>query len=379
MRWKLNIREILSYFVIICLTFTLTACNKQQNTKETEKGEEFQIKVAQNLVNVYMNALMKEDMEGAKKLYSKELSQKTKEAPKSNLKVKGYSIEESSEVGRSGFFRVKVARMALDSPSAVLDEASIKIIKENNNYKINEVKTETQKEAFMEKLLGQEILRIRNKNNLKTNLLMAPESLPQYTFSKDDKGNLIKEPVPQNKLSVINFGYGGERIAVSSYDKNSYIGIIKIDESMAAQGGSSSDQSGGGGGQGGNGGGQGGQQGGSMFMETPIGKQMTSLDLIRDAKVEFMTFSDGEKFIVVQYNKSNIGRCIRVYNVDSGELIPVNFEETYSLGKVEVVFSSFDKDVLNYEVIQKDMNDKTAKEQAGKYQISLEKFKIKRL
>lgn len=382
MKRKFNIKVILSYFLIPCLLFSLVSCKKQQDTKETEKGEEFEIKVAQNVVDVYMKALMKEDLEGAKKLYTKELAEKTKEAPKSDLKVKGYSIDETSEIGRSGFFKLKIARMSLDTPLAVLDNTSIKINKEGSEYKINEVKTETEKEAYMETILGEETLRVRSKNNLKTNLLMAPGSLPHYTFSKDDKGNLAKEIVPKNKFSVMNFGYEGEKIAVSSYEKNSFIAIVKIDESMATQGGG-----GGGGGQAGGdaGGGQGGKggggqgTGGSMLLETPMGKEMTNLDLIRDSKIEFMIFSEGEKFIIAQYNKSNVGRCIRVYATDSGEIVPVSFEEQYSLGKVEVVFSSFDKDVLNYEVIQKDIKDKDAQEQAGKYQLDLKEFKVKRL
>jgi hypothetical protein len=373
---KLKIKKLLSYILIPCIVMSFSACKKQ--TKQTEKQEasEFEIKVAQNVADVYMKALMKEDIEAAKKLYSKELAKNTKESGKSDLKVKGYSIEETSEIGKSGFFKVKVARMSLDKPIATLDETSIKVIKEGTDYKIDEVKNETEKEAFLEN----ESLRVRSKNNIKTSLLIDTSSFPQFAFPKDDKGNLTKELVPRNKFSVMNFGYEGERIAISSYDKDSYIGIIKIDESMATQGGGG----GGGeeqGGQGGAGGGGGGQKGqtGQMAREKPIGKEMTSLDILKDAKIEFMTFSSGEKFLVAQYNKTNLGRCIRVYNTDSGELIKEKFEEKYPYGKVEIVFSSFDKDVMNYEVIAKDQKDKEATDQAGKYQISFKDFKIKKL
>jgi hypothetical protein len=370
-------KKILSIGLITCLIVTFSACKTQKKETQKEQSNEFEIKVAQNVVDVYMKALMKEDIEGAKKLYTKELSEKTKETGKSDLKIKGYSIEETSEVGRSGFFKLKVTRMSLDKPIATLDECSIKVVKEGTDYKINEVKNETEKEAFLE----EDSLRVRSKNNIKTNLLIDSSSFPQYAFAKDDKGNISKQIVPRNKFSVMNFGYEGERIAISSYDKDSYVGIIKIDESMATQGG------GGGGGGGGEGEGeQGGKSGdkkgaqGSMAREKPIGKEMTSLDLLKDAKVEFMTFSSGEKFLLVQYNKSDLGRCIRVYNTDSGELIKEKFEEKYPYGKVEIVFSSFDKDVLNFEVIQKDKNDKAAADLAGKYQMNLkEEFKIKRL
>jgi hypothetical protein len=373
-----NIKKLLSFILIACFTVTLSACKTQKKETQKEQSNEFEIKVAQNVVDMYMKALMKEDIDGAKKLYTKELSEKTKESGKSDLKIKGYSIEETSEVGRSGFFKLKVTRMSLDKPVATLDESSIKVVKEGPDYKIKEVKNETEKEAFLE----DDSLRVRSKNNIKTNLLIDSSSFPQYTFAKDDKGNISKQVVPRNKFSVMNFGYEGERIAISSYDKDSYIGIIKIDESMATQGGGG----GGGEGQGQGGGEQGGKGGdskgaqGSMAREKPIGKEMTSLDLLKDAKVEFMSFSNGEKFLLVQYNKTNLGRCIRVYNTDSGELIKEKFEERYPYGKVEIVFSSFDKDVLNFEVIQKDMKDKAAADLAGKYQMNLkEEFKIKKL
>jgi hypothetical protein len=373
----INIKKLLSYILIPCFILTLVGCKAEKKEKQTELGNEFEIKVAQNVINVYMKALMKEDNENAKKLYTKELAEKTKEAGKSELKVKGYSIEETSEVGRSGFFKIKVARMSISEPIATLDECSIKVIKEGTDYKINEVKNETEKEAFLE----QGTLRVRSKNNIKTSLLIDSSSFPQYAFAKDDKGNLSKQIVPRNKFSVMNFGYEGERIAISSYDKDSYIGIIKIDESMATQGGAGGAGGAGEGGQGGQGGQGGGSQSSqSMAREKPIGKEMTSLDLLKDAKVEFMTFSNGEKFLLVQYNKPSLGRCIRLYNTDSGDLTKEKLEEKYPYGKVEIIFSSFDKDVVNFEVIQKDMNDKAAAEQAGKYQMELkEDFKIKRL
>jgi hypothetical protein len=55
------------------------------------------------------------------------LAKDTKDIGKSNLKIKGYSMEEVSEVGRSGFFKLKVARMSLTEPLANLDECSIKV------------------------------------------------------------------------------------------------------------------------------------------------------------------------------------------------------------------------------------------------------------
>ncbi|MFL0269154.1 hypothetical protein [Candidatus Clostridium radicumherbarum] len=370
---RLNIKKAACYIVLMLAFMCVTGCGSKNEEKPKAQENEFEIKVAQNVVELYMKSLMKDDLEGARKLLTKDLSLKTKDEGNSDLKVKGYSIDETSEIGKSGLFKVKVTRMNLTKPVATLDDCSIKVIMEGSDYKIGEVKNEAEKEAFLENYT----LRLRSKDNLKTNLLIDSSSFPQYVFSKDDKGNLTKLPVPRSSYSVMNFGYGGEKIAISTFDKDSFLGLIKIDESMTTQGGSTggaSDQSQGDQGKGGGAGG-----GTAIGREKPIGKQMAALDLIKDSKIEFMTFSNGEKFILAQYNKTNAGRCIRVYNTDSGDLIKVNFENEYSYGKVEIVFSSFDKDVLNYDVIQRDMKDKSAAEQAGKYQLDLKGFKIKRL
>ncbi|MFL0248645.1 hypothetical protein [Candidatus Clostridium stratigraminis] len=370
---RFNIKKFFVYMFLILAFMCVTGCGNKNEEKPKAQENEFEIKVAQNVVELYMKSLMKDDLEGARKLLTKDLSLKTKNEGNSDLKVKGYSIEETSEIGESGFFKVKVTRMNLKEPVATLDNCSIKVIMEGSDYKISDVKNEAEKEAFFENYT----IRIRNKDNLKTNLLIDSSSFPQYVFSKDDKGNLTKLPVPRSSYSVMNFGYVGEKVAISTFEKDSFLGLIKIDESMATQGGST----GGGGDQSQGDQGKGGEKGGGTISlrEKPIGKQMTALDLIKDSKIEFMTFSNGEKFILAQYNKTNAGRCIRVYNTDSGDLIKVKFENEYSYGKVEIIFLSFDKDVLNYEVIQRDMKDKSASEQAGKYQLDLKGFKIKRL
>lgn len=368
------IAKSLAYFLLIFIFVGSFAGCKKQKTDVSKEENIFDIKIASNLVDVYMKALMKEDIEGAKKMYSKELQKSEKETSSNELKIKGYSIEETSEIGKTGLFKMKVARTSLDKPAAVLDNMSLKIIKEDQEYKIDDIRNETEKEAFYEN--GS--IRIRSKNNLSTNLLVDSSSLPQYVFSKDDKANIYKQVVPRSKFSGINFGYQGEKAAIITYEKDSYIGIVKIDESLATQGGGS-DQGGGGGGDQGKGDQNKGGQG-QMAREKPIGKEMVNLDLLKDAKVDFVTFSIGEKFAVVQYSKTNMGKCIRVYSSDSGELVPVKFEEKYPYGKVEITFSSFDKEALNYEVTAKNPSDKSVQDVVGKYQLSLKKdYKVKKL
>jgi len=358
------LKKFLSYFIIVFYVFSFIGCAKKES-EEKPKVNAFEIKVAANVVDNYMNYIMKEDYENGKKLYAKELLKKVPATILSNMKIKGYKVIESNEVGRSGVFKVRVTRTSIVSSESCLDEYSIKIVKDGAEYRISEINSIPHKEAFVE---GNGI-RFRDKRNIKTNLIIDVAGLPKFVYSRDDVVQLYKITVPIKEFSSINFSYEGEKIAVTTYDKNSFIGIVSIDESLAVQGDA------------GKAGGQGSQGGGSdvMAKEKPIGKELITLDLLFNCKVDFMTFSLDEKFLLVQYTKENMGKYIRVYKVDNGEMIPVNFEKDYPLEKVQIVFSSFGEDSMTYEVIPKANVTSTETDIIGKWKLDLKDFTLDKL
>jgi uncharacterized membrane protein YgcG len=378
-----NAKGFVTLFLILCITITFSGCKKQQDQKQesNEAKQKFDIKVATNIIETYMGYLTKEDMESAKKLYSEDLLEKHKGVSKTELKVFGYKMDEINEVGKSALFKVRVTKAVPDKPAATLDIYNIKVIKKEDKYLIDEVNSMTEKDAFFE----EEGLRVRDKNNIKTNLLLDRSGIPQFAYPKDDNAKINKVTIPKDKFGILNFSYSGERIAITTNGKDSYIAVVKVDETMSVQGG--------GGGGGGNGGGGGGAEGGgaggaggqgaggstARARETPVGKEINSIDIINDSKIELLTFSLDEKYVLVQYNKNNKGTNIRVYDTDSGELIPVNFEEEFPLGKVDVKFSSFDKNALNIEVVEKSTTDKSQAQLLGKWQIDLKKYELKKL
>ena len=349
------------YLLILMFIIALSACKSK--TPEAVSST-FDISSAKNLVNTYMNNLMNQNYEINKKLYVKELAEGKNIISNNDLKITGYNISDINEIGRSGIFKVKVTRTDLKNTAASLDEYAIKIIKDGAEYKIGEINDKVEKECFLE---GGGI-RHRSKTDVGTNLLLDNSGIPQYTFSKDDKAEIFKNTVPKENFGSINLSFSGDKLGFSTFGKDAYVGIAIIDETLASQGGtdeagSSQDNT------------------GSITnaKEKPIGKEVISLDLIKDSRIQFITFSLDEKFVVVQYIKPNYGRCIRVYNTDNGDLIPIKFEDNYDLSKVEIIFSSFDKDVLNYEVVAKGNIDKSQKDIVGKWKLDLKGFKAKKL
>ncbi len=347
---------------------SFTACIKKEE-EEKAKTNTFEIQTATNVVESYMKFIMKEDYENGKKLYTKDLFLKVSNMPISDMKIKGYKVTESNEVGRSGIFKVRVTRTSMATSMSCLDEYSIKIVKDGAEYKISEVSSTPEKEAFLEGMS----IRYRDKKNIKTNLIIDEAGIPKHAYSSEDAARLYKITVPIKKFSSINFSYEGEKLAVSTYNKDSFIGIVNIDESLAVQGEV--------GGQpgGASGGGESGGGSGVIAKEKPIGKELISVDLLLDSKVEFMTFSLDEKFLLVQYIKENMGKYIRVYKVDNGDIIPVNFEKDYPIENVEIVFSSFAEDAMTYEVIPKSKLSSSQIDIVGKWKLDLKTFTVDKL
>lgn len=374
-RYIRRISKSVLIVILILVYGMLVGCTANKKEESKESGESFDIKAATNVTDTYMKYLIKEDIESSKKLYSKDLTKNAATEENKNLKIFGYNLTDTSEVGKSGIFKMRVSRSDINKPFASLDEYSVKIVKEGPDYKISETNNAVQKEAFVEN----NTIRLRNKNNVNTNLMVNIGSIPNYAFSKDDKTNIDKIKVPKSKFGIINFSYGGENLAITTYNKDSYIAIVKIDESLAVQSDKDEEEKGGKGGGGAEKQGGEAQGGETQGKEKAIGKEITSLDLLKDSKVEFINFSPEEKHVTVQYTKSGIGHCLRVYNMDGGDLIGFKFEEKYPLDKVDILFSSYDKETLSFDVVPKKPGDKNVADITGKWQLSLKDFKAKKM
>ena len=143
-------KKILSCLLVVFYVLSFTGCSKKEEEEEKPKVNAFEIKAAGNVVESYMNFIMKEDYENGKKLYTKDLFRKVSSMPISDMKIKGYKITESNEVGRSGVFKVRITRTSMSSSLSSLDEYSIKAVKDGAEYRISEVTSSPQKEAFVE-------------------------------------------------------------------------------------------------------------------------------------------------------------------------------------------------------------------------------------
>lgn len=358
-------KKYISYILVIFMFFSFIGCSekKVENVKEKEN---FDIKEASVTVDKYVKLIKNEDFASCNKLLSDNMKTKEESLTKNELKIMGHQILEMSEANGEGNFKVQIIKSNLNTPETIITESMITVIKKGMDYKIDKIDNSIKKEIFYR----DKMLRIRKEKDVDTNLVIDIQGLPKYAYSKDDKAKMKIETVPKSNFGVIEFGYEGNKVAMTTFDANTFVGILMLDDTMITQG--KNEQTGQ----------QGEQQesvGGKVLKEVPIGKQLLACDILNNSDVEAMMFSMDEKFLVVQYKtRDNSKRCMRVYSVSSGELIPVMFEEEYPLSKVQVVFEEFQKEKMLYKVIPKIEVEKD-NEYIGKWEIDLKEFKLKKI
>ncbi|WP_373897375.1 hypothetical protein ACER0A_013450 [Haloimpatiens sp. FM7315] len=356
------------YTIIIITLFFISFLLASCKNKEVEfEGKEitFDNSAANLVVENYFAFLMKEDYESVKKLFSDDMIKEQGRVTKEDMVVRGFRIDEITELSKMSIFKIMAVSENKYSPYSILDEYRISVIKEKNGYKISEVKVIMKKETFAK---NQQV-RIRDENNVDTYLVLALENLPKTAFSKEDKLSMYKKKVPSKEFKAIGLSYDGLRMAISSYNGDSYLGLVTIDESLAVQGAQSQGQE--------SSSGQG--QSGNSAKEKPIGKEITSLDVIKGCHINYMVFSRDEKYLAMQYTKDDGSKCIKVYESDSGDLIPIKFEETFPVNKVNIKFNYFDSDGMIIEVLPRESLNAEQKDLIGIWKIDLKNFKIKRL
>ncbi len=357
--------------LLLCICIIVpVSCSKNQETSESGKGA-FDIKAASNVVEAYMKAVEEGNMEGVKKFYSKNLLKNFVDKENPEFKIMGYNILETSKVGDTGLFKIRVSRSSTATSRAALDEYVVKVIKEGFEYKVDDTKSNPIKEAFP---INSQI-RLKSKNNVNTSLVFDVNSIPSYTFAKEDKAHMDKLPVPKYNFGSMTFSYDGNKLAISTIaaDTGFFAGFVKIDESIEVQGSDDTSEK-----KGGNGnGGMGGQNG--NVKEKPVGKELIVLDVIKEGKPEMMIFSQDEKYIALQYGKTAADKLLRVYKVNNGDLLDYNFEKNFPVDKVNISYSFFDKDNLYFIVAPKNSSGQDLKDYIGKWQLDLKELKAKKV
>lgn len=353
--------------VMFITILTLSACSSNKSYPRGNDVNAFNNKEAIKLVDQYMEYLFHGQYKEAKELTTITAPIEDGTGASEELKTMGWKVEDLNSIGDSVLVRARVAKSSKGQCISLLEEHMVKVKKHGQLYKIEEIQVSRQEEAFK----SGESLRVRQKNNVDTALLIDKGGFPHYIYPKGGKEPIREVQVPSDiEFAMNTFNYAGDKIALAMEQKGTFIAIVKIEETLGVHGdkqnnsNESDDNK---------------DNSKNKVRETPLGKELISVDLINDGKVVLMSFSKDEKFLVVQYKTPEGIDFIRCYNAESGEVIGIDIEKQFPKDKAHVSFSNFDKNHLYIEVKAVEDNEETYKNLNGIWQIDLKDFKIKKL
>ncbi|WBW97907.1 hypothetical protein [Oceanirhabdus sp. W0125-5] len=352
-------KKVIIFFLLICnimiISCTSSSKEKYDDVKETvekEKLHDFQLKIAENIVNNYFLFLLNENYDKVNELYTTDIKVDDIGKNDSDLKLRGYSIYEMNEVGKTAEFQVKVSYNDTSNSLAMANEFKIKVIKEEGLYRISEVNEIPHREIFLEN----NTIRLRDENSVKSYLVIDDSGIPKY-ISHDEKGKKYdkKENNIKNYKSL-NINYNGDKICFSKEDENCYLAMLDINEVMLIEK----------------------EKEEFSAKELPIGENIVTLDYTKDANVRFSVFSEDNRFIAVQFIDKGLKR-VKIFNSSNGEEIPVELEEKLNLKEVDISFKSFHKGMVNLEVLPADMKNLNKSNLFGLWKLELETSKFHKI
>jgi hypothetical protein len=232
-------------------------------------------------------------------------------------------------------------------------------VNKEQKYIINKIDVNSNKEVFS----TSDQIRLREKDNASTNLLLSKEGIPKYTYENSDLAKLSKVQVPREKFDVLSMSLLGDRIALTSLNADTtYVGVTKIDDKVIKKIDVRSKQS------------KDDGQATTQGKEICVGSNVTSYDLIKNVKVDLTCFSLEGKQLLIQYKDANGVNSIKLYDMETTKLIPFKFDENYPANEFDVTFENFEKDKLVFNLKHKDANGGV--DNISLYELDLKNFEV---
>ena len=353
-----------SFLVFFLMIFS--ACSNSQD--DTENVEVFGLQKAFDLAEEYLGLIKNNKLAEANALCTEELINSNNNITTGISNIVAFAPDNVIEYSNSAFMTFNVIRNSSSEPKCDLDSYAIKVVKENDEYKIDEVKATNLKQVF----INNDSLRMISEDGGKSDLIISLNNITKDSYLKENKIMLYKEKVPAENFGVVALGYKGDKIAISTTSGNrSFIAIAYIQESQEAQGSSSE----------GNSGGEGGkneEENLGELLEKPIAKKVIPLDIYNGAIVNNLVFMQEEEYLITEYVNANLSNRIKVYNGSSGDLIALDFDSKFPEEKYSINLLTFKKDEFDISVTAKEGSSDIDKNILGEYTVHVDSLEIKK-
>lgn len=344
-----------SFILIFLLSITMTGCERIVGDVPLYL---FDIKEAVKTGNYFMKSLASQDIEEANKYCKGETIDPGEVNKLRENNLDSYKIDLVSEGPNYAYIRYLLIRGNKNAVRANLDSIDLRVIKTDDSYLIDNVRTKGLKEVYKE----QTSLRILDEETGKSKLLLRRRDIPKQVYPKEENIILTEEKVPETDISNINIGFQGESIAmISSSGNSTLISLARVNKFKQTDGeveGESQDVNV--------------DENIERVLEKPIAENIAGYDLLKDVEVQKLLFSDDDGELIVQYKEQDMGSAVKIYRNPKGELLPL---------KLNAVFPSdkYSLDVLRVTsagVFIKSTAISEEKESEGTYLIDLKDLKV---
>lgn len=356
-----RILSLASLLLFVLMIFS--GCSKTED--KVENIDIFNIKKAFELADEYLGLIKNNNIEEANKLCTEELISNNKEISTGTSKIIAYAPDNLIESSKSAFITFNVIRNSSSESKCDLDNYAIKVIKDGESYKIDEIKAINMKQVFVRN----KSLRMIGEDGGKSDLIISLNNAPKDVYLKENELMLYKEEAPADNFGPISLGYKGKKIAISTTSgSRAFISIAYIQESKETQGSSPK----------GEGAGNTNQQSSNEennleeLADKPIAKKVIPLDMLNGVKIDNLVFTHEERYLIAEYINSSLVKRMKVYNSSSGDLIALNFDEMFPEDKYNIELIDFKKDECRINVIAKSDAKDINSEILGEYKVDIE-------
>lgn len=352
--------------LIMGLMFFSVGCNKVNSTiKESEdlrKSVEsiyFDNEIAKSIAERYMDALKNKDLNTIKNLSNKEIDNNIIIEPSAEPEITGIKQVGAAQLGNKAMFKFKVTRVKRGEPMAELEEYYLEVGKtQEEEYKVSKLKANQLYSVSEEK----NELKIRKDDEVEISTLIDIKSIPYKAYPKVNVIDITKVDVPKDAFSAVEISFSGEKVAISTYKgEDSYIGVIDVDDSKKAATK------------------EGEHEGGKEDKDQskPLGKNLTTLDILNGCKVSSLNFSDDDGYVVVNYVKGNSTR-FKVYQ-SGGNIMALELDDIFAEEHYNLIYEKIKDNNIIMNVTPTEDSAQAGNELTGRYKISLKDFKLQKL
>ncbi len=343
--------------VLMILFFSFISCENNQEAMSYEDNL-FDLTYGREITTEYLMSIIDGNIDKANSLCLDELIAKNKEIKSGASKLISFQLYKSIEGSNYGYYIYDVIRANDKEPKSDLERCTLKVIKDDEDYKISQVKSQTQKQLYVK----DKSLRIIGEKGVDSKLVINLSSIPEETYLKENMIMIYKQNVPKKEFGEIGIGFTGNKVAVSTQDnESSYICITIIDDSLmegsrtASTGDTNIDNS-------------------QQIIEKSVIKELISLDLLNDSKVNEFIFSKDDQNLSVNYSINEVNR-MNIYNTDTGDIILLKLEDTFPIDSYNIIAKYFEGNSIVINVSSITNNN----EKDGEYTVDLETLEMKKL